>query len=149
MMKTTFIALFTLIAGYLSAQELNLKKGAIAEGYDVVAYFSGEAVEGEKGFTATHAGGTYRFSSQANLDTFKANPDKYVPQYGGWCAYAMGDSGELVDINPKRYEIRDGKLFLFYDAFGIDTLEKWLEEGTERLKSSADANWAKHVEQGK
>ena len=78
-----------------------------------------------------------------NLEKFNADPEYYTPQYGGYCAYAIGKNGDKVKIDPKTFEIRDGKLYLFYHTFFANTLEKWLEEGAEELKKDADKNWIK------
>ncbi|MEM9023915.1 MAG: YHS domain-containing (seleno)protein [Bacteroidota bacterium] len=123
--------------------DYNTDKGAAAEGYDVVAYFSQKAVKGKSQFTHTHDGLQYKFASAANRDKFKANPAKYKPQYGGWCAYAMGAKSEKVSIDPETFEVRGGKLYLFYNAFFTNTHESWVEEGPEKLMKKADTNWAK------
>lgn len=122
-------------------KESNLKDGFIAKGYDVVAYFNNNALEGKKGFTATYKNVKYKFSNQKNLDTFKKEPQKYVPQYGGWCAYAIGTNNSKVDINPKTFEVKNDKLYLFYNAWGINTLKKWQNENPKKLKIQADKNW--------
>ena len=80
---------------------------------------------------------TYNFSSQANKDLFLKNPASYEPQYGGWCAYAMGYSGEKVEINPETFKILDGKLYLFYNAFFNNTLKSWNKDEVN-LKKKAD-----------
>ena len=140
----SIVYIFLFISAVSFAQtDYNTKKGVIAKGYDVVAYFNEMAVEGSKKFQTTHDGVIYRFSSQKNLDAFNATPKQYVPQYGGYCAYAIGAKGEKVGINPKTYEIRDGKLYLFYNAWGTNTLELWKNEGAEKLKKQADINWQK------
>lgn len=143
MNKIVFVVLFGLISTLSYAQKIdyNVQGGYIAEGYDVVAYFSQKAVKGKRQYIYNYDGVHYKFSSRENLNTFKANPAKYIPQYGGWCAYAMGEKGEKVAVNPKTFEIRNGKLYLFYNAFFNNTLESWLEEGPERLRKKADANW--------
>ena len=120
-----------------------LKKGYVAEGYDVTEYFNSKALEGNTKFTTEYDGVKFKFVSQANLDKFKANPTKFVPQYGGYCAYAIADKGKKVSVDPETYEIRDGKLYLFYNSWGTNTLEKWQEEGPEKLKGQADAAWNK------
>jgi len=122
--------------------DYNIQDGYVAEGYDVVSYFNDEAVEGSSKYTYTHDGAKYKFSTQAHLNTFKSKPGKYIPQYGGWCAYAMGAKGEKVSIDPETFEIRNGKLYLFYNAFFTNTLDDWLEE-PEALRKKADANWEK------
>ena len=123
--------------------DYNIKKGYVAEGYDVVAYFENKALEGDKKFTAKYDGANYKFSSSKNLETFNKNPKKYVPQYGGYCAYALGLKTDKVSINPKSFEINDGKLYLFYNAWGTNTLELWQKENTKSLKEQADKNWEK------
>ena len=90
-----------------------------ASGYDVVAYFiENQAIEGEQNITSEFEAIIYRFASKKNKAIFEASPSKYVPQYGGWCAYAMGKKGEKVSINPKAFSIEDGKLYLFYKKGG-------------------------------
>lgn len=121
--------------------------GFIAEGYDVTEYFNDRAVEGSNAYIATYDGAKYRFSSEANKTTFEATPSKYAPQYGGFCAYAVGADNKKIGINPESYEIRDGKLYLFYDTIFADTKEKWMEEGPETLQNKADENWKALKEQ--
>ncbi len=129
----------------VSAQEVdyNTKKSFVAEGYDVTEYFNNNAVKGNSKFVTTHDKVKYQFASQKNLEKFKSNPDSFIPQYGGYCAYAVAVNNEKVDINPKTFEIRDGKLYLFYNSWGINTLDKWKEEGATQLQTKADANWQK------
>jgi len=122
--------------------------GYVAEGYDVVSYFSLIAVEGSTNYEYQYDGVKFKFISSENLMLFKANPVKYIPQYGGWCAYAMGFKEDKVSINPKTFEIRGGKLYLFYNAWGTNTLKSWLKERPEKLKKQADANWAKILKKG-
>ncbi|MGJ8743399.1 YHS domain-containing (seleno)protein [Polaribacter sp.] len=142
-MKHFITFLVLIISTTFFAQEFNTKKGYVAEGYDVVAYFSHKAVPGEKKFTTTFKDVKFKFSSKENLETFKKSPNKFIPQYGGFCAYAIGAKGEKVSINPKTFEIRDGKLYLFYNSWGTNTLELWQNEGAEELQKKADKNWKK------
>lgn len=128
----------------LRTKHFNIKKSIAIEGYDPVSYFSGKPQEGNENIIYSHNGITYQFSSQANLSKFKANPDKYEPVYGGWCAYAMGETGEKVKIDPETYKILEGKLYLFYNFWGNNTLSEW-NESEQRLKASADKNWIKIV----
>ena len=92
----------------------------------------------------TYKNVTYHFASAANLKAFQATPDKYEPQYGGWCAYAMGANGEKVEIDPETFKILDGKLYLFYHSFINNTLPKWNKDEAN-LHRKADANWTKLV----
>lgn len=141
----TFILLFFIGVCTIQAQEIdyNTKKGIVAEGYDVVAYFKNQAIEGNEKLTAQYDGVTYLFSSPENLNTFLKNPKKYIPQYGGYCAYAVAVKSKKVSINPESYEIRDDKLYLFYNSWGTNTLKLWMEENPNELKIKADKNWGK------
>jgi YHS domain-containing protein len=139
----SFYILFLLI-GYASLGQnidYNVKKGFVANGYDVVAYFNNHAVEGNKQFSTQFDGVKYKFSSQENLSAFLKNPKKYIPQYGGYCAYAIGTKSEKVSINPETFEIKDGRLYLFYNAWGTNTLELWKKENETKLQQQADKNW--------
>lgn len=141
-MKHIFFFVLIAITSSLTAQNhVNLKKGFAAEGYDVVAYFSNEALKGDKEFIVEFEGISYKFSSEENKQTFIANPTNFVPQYGGYCAYAVGVKSEKISVNPKTFQIVDGKLYLFYNSFGVNTLEKWNEEGATELQQKADLNW--------
>ena len=124
-------------------QQFNLEKNLAIDGYDPVAYFkSNKAVKGRKDLAVSHQGVVYYFSSQENKEEFKANPSRYEPEYGGWCAYAMGEKGEKVIVDPETYKIIDNKLYLFYNKFFNNTLKSWNKDET-RLKQSADNNWKK------
>lgn len=133
-------AFFLMLSPISQAQEVNTKRGLAVKGYDVVAYFDGPAQKGDKAHELSFEGVTYRFTSAANAKRFKANPQAYLPQYGGYCAYAIALNGKKVDIDPETFEIRDGKLYLFYNAWGNNTLKKWLENPGD-LKAQADQNW--------
>ena len=123
--------------------DYNTKKGYAANGYDVVAYFSNKAVEGNKTFSTKFDGVSYKFENKENLETFIKNPEKYIPQYGGYCAYAVAVKSDKVAINPETFEIVDGKLYLFYNAWGTNTLELWHKENAELLEKKANENWKK------
>lgn len=123
-------------------KNFNVKKNIAIEGYDPVSYFYQKPLEGDEKFSFTHKGITYLFTTQANLNKFKASPEKYEPAYGGWCAYAMGETGDKVKIDPETFKIIDGKLYLFYNFWGNNTLEDW-NENEKALKAKADLNWKK------
>ena len=78
--------------------ELNVNgRGLWVDGYDPVAYFAdNKAVPGKPEYTFTYQGATFRFASQAHLDFFEASPQKYLPEYGGYCAFAIGDDASKV-----------------------------------------------------
>jgi len=127
----------------LRKQQYNLDEGKAIQGYDPVAYFTeGKAVKGSKDLSVYHQGVTYYFSSVSNKEEFKKNPSKYEPEYGGWCAYAMGAKGEKVSVDPKTFKIVNGKLYLFYNRLFNNTLTDWNKDEPD-LKRKADANWQK------
>lgn len=126
-------------------KHFNVKKNVALEGYDPVSYFDGNPTEGAEEIKVTHKGVIYQFATQANLNKFKVNPDKYEPAYGGWCAYAMGETGEKVKVDPETYKILDGRLYLFYNFWGNNTLTDW-NKNEKKLKSAASTSWKKIVQ---
>ncbi|WP_316821738.1 YHS domain-containing (seleno)protein [Pedobacter gandavensis] len=141
-----FLGVVSSVSGQSSegTKSFNLDKSGLAlEGFDPVAYFNvGRAKEGKKEIYTSLLGATYRFSSIANREQFKANPSKYLPQYGGWCAYAMGKNAEKVSVDPETFKVLNGKLYLFYNRFFNNTLKEW-NKNENVLKSKADQNWSK------
>ena len=123
---------------------LNLDKSNKAiQGYDPVSYFTvNKAEKGSKQFQVEREEIIYWFKSQENKNLFEKNEEKYIPTYGGWCAYAMGVNGEKVKIDPQTFKIIDGKLYLFYNFYFTNTLDKWNEDEAT-FKKVADTNWAK------
>jgi YHS domain-containing protein len=125
--------------------EYNLEKKVAIQGYDPVSYFKqNKAVKGKKEVLASYDGVVYQFSSVTNKEIFLKSPTSFEPQYGGWCAYAMGSAGEKVEINPETFKIIDGKLYLFYNAFFNNTLKSWNKDEAS-LKAKADTNWKKFI----
>ena len=119
------------------------KKGVVLDGYDLVSYFEGTSKRGVDDFSTVHEGYQFKFTSKEHLDKFKASPEKFLPQYGGYCAYGIADPGKKYSVDPETYEIRDGKLYFFYNKGKNNVLEWWLNGSPEELKKKADANWAK------
>lgn len=106
-------------------------------GYDPVAYFTkGEPVEGSSDFQIEYKDTKWLFSSQENLDLFNADPDKYAPQYGGYCAWAVGHN-ITAKGDPLQWTIVNDKLYLNYDA---DIQSKWLQD-TDKWIVEGDKNW--------
>lgn len=139
-----WILVFLLLMGFqVQSQSIdyNTKKGFAVHGFDVVAYFDGNATEGKNQFTATYDGVNYKFINKANKEKFVARPESYLPQYGGYCAYAVAVNSKKVNVNPETFEIRGGKLYLFYNKGKNNTLQFWLNESPDNLKSKADINW--------
>lgn len=128
-------------------KHFNLKDGVAVNGYDPVAYFvQHKAIPGKSKFAAKYKGVIYKFSSAQNLERFKKQPAKYEPQQGGWCAYAFSRGTDKVKINPKRFKIVDGKLYLFYDTIvGPNTLKLWNDGNDAKQINIAEKNWKKVV----
>jgi YHS domain-containing protein len=152
-MKKIFF-LLALFTGFVSASAQNDKsaerlaqynlsdKTLAIEGYDPVSYFTGSPKKGSSQYTVQHEGVVYRFANAINKQTFLKSPSAYEPQYGGWCAYAMGAKGEKVEVDPETYKIVNGKLYLFYNSFFNNTLKSWNKDEAA-LKAKADASWMK------
>lgn len=102
-------------------------------GYDSVAYFNrSAAVKGVDANTFDYKGAKWKFSSAANLELFKDNPEKYAPQYGGYCAYAVANDS-LAKVDPNQFTVLDGKLYLNYDA----SIQKdWLKDKANFIKKA-------------
>lgn len=138
---TLFSVAFTNAQTNIRVKQFNLEKGVAIQGYDPVVYFTlNKAMKGNKNISAVADGVTYYFSTTSNKDLFLKDFKKYEPQYGGWCAYAMGATNEKVDIDPETFKITNGKLYLFYHTWVNNTLPKWNVDETN-LKAKADKNW--------
>ncbi|HGO5292047.1 YHS domain-containing (seleno)protein [Photobacterium damselae] len=108
------------------------------DGYDVVSYFTeGKPTKGDQQFHTEYQGATWLFSSKENLALFKQDPTKYAPQYGGYCAWAVGADNSLAPGNPKYWKIVDGKLYLNYDK---SVQETWLTDVSGFI-TKANHNW--------
>ena len=114
--------------------------GMGAKGYDVVAYFSdGHPVQGSDKFTHEFGGVKWQFASQQHLDMFKAAPEKYLPQYGGFCAWGVS-VGKLFDVDPVNgWTINDGKLYLNFNA----DINKTFAGDPKGFVAKANGNWSK------
>ena len=122
------------------AQGFNNDRGLGAKGYDVVAYFTdGKPVKGDPQFMLEHGGVKWQFASAEHRDLFKADPAKYAPQYGGYCAYGVAVGG-LYDVRPDdSWSVVDGKLYLNKDP-GVK--QTWLKDVPGNI-SKAETNWPK------
>jgi len=129
-----------------NAKDIYQKNGIANDGYDVVSYFSAKPQEGSAKFIVKYQGINYYFLNAQNKAKFQQTPSKYLPQYGGYCAFAMGDYGEKVEVNPKTYKIVNAKLYLFYNKLFNNTLTEWNKD-ERNLIIKADKNWKKLTEQ--
>lgn len=133
-----FFAL-TILVGAAMATDNNLTFHGIAvQGYDPVAYFTdNRPVMGNPDITATHDGAIFQFASTEHKAAFEAEPAKYAPQYGGYCAYAAAQ-GAKAPVEPEQFTIVDEKLYLNFNA---DVRARWAEDRASNIEK-ADAYWA-------
>ena len=150
-MKAFFIVIIivsTSVAAFAQEEEanrrrnFNLVNGVALNEFDPVSYFKKKPAKGNAKFSYDYKGITYYFSSDANLQEFKKSPAKYEPAYGGWCAYSLGVDGQRVKIDASTYKVIEGKVYLFSNFNGNNTLLKW-NKSEKNLKSSADYYWRK------
>lgn len=136
-----FFSLITglLLTGIVIGQgvKINSKDGVAIKGYDPVAYFTlQKAVKGNDTLTFEWSGSIWKFSTQSHLDSFRLNPLKYAPQYGGFCAYGCSEN-HLAPTDPEAWTIIDDKLYLNYS---LKTRVVWLKDTLNRIKN-ADQFW--------
>jgi len=116
------------------------KNRVILKGYDTVSYFtSSKPVPGDAKITTEYQGAIYRFATEENRTKFLSEPQKYRPEFGGWCAKAIADK-DFVDIDPLNYKITNGRLFLFYKGLLGDALKVWNKDEAN-LTRKADEKW--------
>jgi len=122
-----------------STNSVNVDAQGIAlKGYDTVSYFtSGGPVLGSANFTEKFNGATYWFANSANRDTFKANPEKYIPAFGGFCAMGLALEQKL-DVDPQLWRIVDGALYLNIHK---PAQTRWLEDVKGNIEK-ANKNWS-------
>lgn len=139
-MITLFAVLFFGASSTIHAENkvnTGLFNNTAIKGYDPVAYFSeGKPVKGTKKYKAEWSGASWHFSSEANKEAFVADPEKYAPQYGGFCAWAVSQ-GYTAGIDPNAWDIVDGKLYLNYNK---SVQETWSKDRAS-LIDQADQNW--------
>ena len=138
-MKRILLGLSLVVSAHLFAQqdEIYAKEGIAVSGYDVVAYFmEARPVKGIATNSVMYKGANWIFSSKENAELFKANPGKYEPEYGGYCAFGCS-RGYKAKTSPDAWTIVDGKLYLNYNT---DVRDTWNKDQQEYIKK-ADANW--------
>ncbi len=123
------------------------EQGIALSGYDVVAYYeTNSALRGNRDHQLEYTGATYYFTSEEHKQAFEQNPEKYLPQYGGYCAFAMAMQGAKVPADPKTFKLRDGKLYLFFNDYHeglpFNTIVPWNAD-EQNLLQKAQANWEK------
>ncbi len=135
--------LVPLAAGDDGKSYVNVDQHGLAlQGYDPVAYFTlDKAVKGDAAIRSTHRGATYRFADAGHKAAFDADPDRYAPQFGGFCAFAVS-RGYTAKIDPEAFQIVAGRLLLQYNAGVREKFSQDLHANVEK----ADANWPGLVE---
>jgi YHS domain-containing protein len=123
------------------------ENGLALQGYDPISYFDKAGPKaGVARFSSVYRGITYRFVSAENKAKFEADPAKWEPPYGGWCAWAVID-GDKVEIDPANFEIVDGRVYLFYKGWLGNAKKKWdakvAAETAPKTVSAADSGWKK------
>ncbi len=147
-MKTLLFSLILLFTTSSFAQSeatrvkhYNIEDNVALSGYDPVSYHANKPIPGKESITSTYKSITYRFLTEKSKEIFKANPDKYEPAYGGWCAYALAKKDpEKMEADPETYKIIEGRLYVFYNSFGVNTVKKWNKD-EPKSKVTADKNW--------
>lgn len=142
--KKSFIAAFVVLFSLLGNQALAADKVYTAflsndaiKGYDTVAYHTeNKAVKGSDDYSVEYMGATWLFASAENKALFEADKEKYAPQYGGYCAYAVA-KGSTASIEPEQFSIVDGKLYLNYN----ESVKNTWRQDTAKYIESADKNW--------
>ena len=138
--KSTLIAasIFAGAFSYAADIDMNANQNDVAiSGYDTVAYFTkGKALSGSSAYTATYKNAIYQFASAAHRDLFRANPEKYAPQFGGYCAMGVALEQKL-DVDPKAFKIVDNKLYLNLNSA---VQKKWLSDVPGNI-GTAKTNW--------
>jgi YHS domain-containing protein len=136
----SFLSVVLLLTGFGSTAFGKLPGNELAiRGYDTVAYFKeGKALEGSEAFTFPWHGMTWYFSSKENRDLFATSPEKYAPQYDGYCAWAMTEARK-ARTDPEVWKIVDGKLYLNCSR---SAYEKWSRDIPGNIEK-ADTNWLK------
>jgi YHS domain-containing protein len=112
--------------------------GIALAGYDVVSYFQGKPGMGSKQYSFVWKESTWLFSSAENLETFKSTPEKYEPQFGGYCTVAVS-TGFTAPGDPSIYAIRDGKLFIF----SSDDVKSEFISNPQELIAACSRHWNK------
>jgi len=137
---TAALVLFAAAAFAVSPVNSNWR-GVAIHGYDPVAYFTdGKPVEGKSDITFEWQGATWRFASAEHQKAFAAEPEKYAPQYGGYCAFAVAKN-DTADIEPDAFTLVDGKLYLNYDQ---DIQATWRRDSKGYIEK-ADGYWPRMI----
>lgn len=146
--KSTLVIIAFIFATGVSAQDKqanNIDNSNIAlQGYSPVSYLDLElAQRGNNQFKSEYKKVVYYFTSADQKKTFDKNPSRYLPQYGGYCAFGIY-AGAKFRVDPTKFIVKDGRYYLFLNNVELDAKQLWLaEKNHDKLKSTADKNWSK------
>lgn len=127
----------------LRRRNFNHENGVAIRDWDPVSYHKGKPTKGTSTFSYMYKSIEYYFTTAANMEEFKKTPAKYEPAYGGWCAFSMAE-GKRVKIDPSTYKIVNGKLYLFSNFNGNNSMLRWNKD-EKKFKASADKNWERNM----
>lgn len=141
-MKTLFLTFCLLLLAPVQAFAdsptiyTSWKNNLAVSGYDPVSFFSGKPNQGKAKYSYEYQGAEWRFSTRGNLELFKTNPDAFLPQYGGYCAWAIA-KGKLAKGSPKHWTVEDGKLYINFNA----RIKRRWEKDVSGFIEQADLEW--------
>ncbi|WP_232517445.1 YHS domain-containing (seleno)protein, partial [Aquimarina aggregata] len=143
--KSTIVVLALLVSTVSFAQDKkanNIDDSKIGlQGYSPVSYLDlGLAQRGAKQFKSTHNKIAYYFTSEDQKKTFDSNPQKYMPQYGGFCAFGVY-AGAKFRVDPTKFVVNNGKYYLFLNDVEVDAKQLWISEKESKLLATANKNW--------
>ena len=147
MNRRTLISAFALVPllfysapGFAASSEIDTgaMAGVALGGNDAVSYFSGAPAPGKAEFSTSWKGAEWHFANAANRDAFSAAPEKYAPQYGGYCAFAVS-KGSTAPGDPKVWTLHEGKLYM---NLSPAVKSRWSKDIAGNI-SAANANWPK------
>lgn len=120
----------------MAADEINIKDNQALHGYDPVTYFSDHPMKGDQGILSVYQQVEYHFTSLQSKTIFDRSPERYLPMYGGYCAYGVR-MGKKLDVDPLAYEIRDGRLYVMLNRA---THKMWQQDMGKNIQVS-DQTW--------
>jgi YHS domain-containing protein len=142
--STTILAVFILLNAHAQSSQVYIADGKAIKGYDPVAFFTeSKPVMGQDSLTLQWNGATWYFADRKNLESFRSAPERYAPQYGGYCAYGTAQ-GHKAPTEVETWSILDGKLYFNYNQ---KVKEAWSKDRPGMIKK-ADQNWVMIKDKG-
>ena len=154
-MKYLFSLLILISLCAFADDLINETHGVALDGYDVVAYFRSadkavdKGIKGSSKYSTDYKGVTYHFSNNENRELFLTNPESFLPEYGGWCAWAVAQGKNEVGVDYDTFIVKEDesgkkRLYLFYNSWFSNTLKKWKKKSTgthKELVNKANKHW--------